>query len=197
MKCTNAGCENDARSEGRRPGKYCSNACKQESYRNRHKALRYENTRKKILYFSGIEKKATAHVLVQEKASGMISQLLYNPALLTACADIDLVMDSGAYTKELGRQDIESYAALIIKLGLRCTWYAMPDVIGSQEKSNENYRFLLSLLLTILRKIFASLTSKFPVTTAQRTEQADFLTYHFPHNVFTNPTFVFEGEWSP
>lgn len=97
-------------------------------------------------YFSGIEKRATAQVLVQEQASGMMSQLLYSPALLAHCEDIPLVMDSGAYTKELSRQDIEQYAALIVSLGERCLWYANADVIGDQQKSNDNYVFLLSLL---------------------------------------------------
>lgn len=97
-------------------------------------------------FFSGIEKRATAAVLVQEQASGMMSQLLYSPALLAHCEGIPLVMDSGAYTKELSKQDIEQYAALIVSLGERCLWYANADVIGNQAKSNDNYAFLLSLL---------------------------------------------------
>lgn len=102
------------------------------------------------LFFSGIEKKATADVLVKLGAAGMMSQLLYSPNLLEACADIPLVLDSGAYTKELTRRDIEKYADLIIKLNDRCIWYANADCIGNQQKTNENYTFLLSLLPTEL-----------------------------------------------
>jgi len=151
MICTcGCGYEVDTSKSRGEPRLFYSNACKQRFYRqskrNSKRNTLEENSKEKTLYFSGIEKRATAQVLVQEKASGMMSQLLYNPALLVACGDIELVMDSGAYTKELNRQDIERYAALIIKLGVRCTWYAAPDVIGSQEKSNRNYDFLLSLL---------------------------------------------------
>jgi hypothetical protein len=99
-----------------------------------------------VFYFSGIEKAATAQALVREQASGMMSQLLYNPQLLDACATINLVMDSGAYSKMLEKKDIEEYASLISILGERCTWYANADVIGNQEQSNANYFYLLSLL---------------------------------------------------
>lgn len=97
-------------------------------------------------FFSGIEKSATAAVLIKESAAGMMSQLLYRENLLTDCGSIPLVMDSGAFTKELTMRDIEKYASIIQKLGDRCIWYANADCIGNQEKSNENYKFLCSLL---------------------------------------------------
>ena len=56
------------------------------------------------LYFSGIEKAATANVLVQQHAAGMMSQLQYSPELLFACHDIRIVMDSGAYSQQLTHQ---------------------------------------------------------------------------------------------
>jgi hypothetical protein len=97
-------------------------------------------------YFSGIEKRSTAQVLSKAGAAGMMSQLQYSPALLADCDDIPLVLDSGAYTHPLGKRDIEKYAGLISKLGTRCEWYAGPDCIGNQEKSNQSYAYLLSLL---------------------------------------------------
>lgn len=97
-------------------------------------------------YFSGIEKSATAEALVREQASGMMSRLQYSPRLLEACGGIRLVMDCGAFSKPLTRADIEQYAHLIVTLRERCEWYAAPDCIGDQQKSNENYTFLLSLL---------------------------------------------------
>lgn len=100
----------------------------------------------KTFFFSGIEKTATAAVLIKESAAGMMSQLLYRENLLNDCGSIPLVMDSGAFTKELAVSDIEKYAGLIQKLGDRCIWYANADCIGNQEKSNENYKFLCSLL---------------------------------------------------
>lgn len=101
-------------------------------------------------YFSGIEKKATAQVLTRECAAGMMSQLECSASLLAACGDMPLVIDSGAYSKDLDRRDIEDYAQLIQQLGERAIWYANADEIGSQEKSNENYHFLCSLLPTDL-----------------------------------------------
>lgn len=101
---------------------------------------------KSTLFFSGIEKAATADILVREDASGMMSQLLYRPQLLAACGNIPLVMDSGAYSKELTKRDVDGYAALVQRLGKRCIWYASCDVIGDQEKSNAHYHYLLSLL---------------------------------------------------
>lgn len=98
------------------------------------------------LYFSGIEKAATANVLVQQHAAGMISQLQYSPELLLACHDIKLVMDSGAYSRVLTHKDIERYARIIITLGDRCEWYTSPDCIGDQAQSEKNYCYLLSLL---------------------------------------------------
>ena len=97
-------------------------------------------------YFSGIEKRATAEALLSQSAAGMISQLLYSPSLLQACCDMPLVMDSGAYTKELTPEDIADYACLIASLGERCIWYANADCIGDQPRSNRNYDLLLSLL---------------------------------------------------
>ncbi len=105
-----------------------------------------------MFYFSGIEKKATAQTLVQERAAGMMSQLLYSSTLLHACEDIPLVLDSGAYSKVLTKEDIQKYAQLIEHLGERCNWYANADCIGDQERSNENYSYLLSLLPSHLHK---------------------------------------------
>lgn len=99
------------------------------------------------LYFSGIEKAATAQVLGDLGAAGMMSRLQYSDALMQACEQIvDLVMDCGSFTKPLTQDDIVAYASLIIKLGNRCTWYANADVIGCQEQSLVNYHVLLSLL---------------------------------------------------
>lgn len=97
--------------------------------------------------FSGIEKTATAQAVVEEQAAGMISFWRATPALLDACSSIKtLVIDSGIYSKPHTQQDIERYAEFIIRLGERCLWYAMPDVIGDQVQSNKNYEKLLSLL---------------------------------------------------
>lgn len=130
---------------------YCSDRCRQRAHRNVTKQTCNNVTKlKSEFFFSGIEKAATAHVLVKEKASGMMSQLLYRDALLARCGSIPLVMDSGAYTKVLSKKDIEIYASLISRLGTRCLWYANADVIGDQEKSNENYAYLRSLLPEVL-----------------------------------------------
>lgn len=138
-----------------RPRKYCSDACKQLAYRSRLVTkLDVDNVtklRKPDFYFSGIEKAATAQILVKEAASGMMSQLLYRESLIAACQDITLVMDSGAYTKALTKADIEAYAAIISRLGKRCVWYANADKIGDQEQSNQNYAYLCSLLPEHLR----------------------------------------------
>lgn len=100
------------------------------------------------LYFGGIEKKATADILMNMKmsASGMMSQFQYSQQLLSDCGTIPMAMDSGAFSKVLTRQDIEKYAALIMANAARFEWFANADVIGDQAKSNENYTFLLSLL---------------------------------------------------
>jgi hypothetical protein len=100
----------------------------------------------RTFFFSGIEKAATADALAHEGAAGMISRLQYSANLMEACGSIPLVMDCGAFTRPLSRQDIEQYAKLIVLLGDRCEWYAAPDKIGDQHQSNENYTFLLSLL---------------------------------------------------
>lgn len=100
----------------------------------------------KTYYFGGIEKQATAQILQSQHAAGMMSQLLYSPALMEACDGLTLVMDSGAYSKELTEEDIAAYASLIIQLDDRCIWYANADCIGDQEKTNRNYDYLLSLL---------------------------------------------------
>lgn len=131
-----------------RPRQFYSEQC---ATRFRVRKYRYNLEESKCngkpdFYFSGIEKSATAQVLVKEAASGMMSQLLYRPNLLIACKDIPLVMDSGAYTKDLTKSDVEAYASLISRLRNRCIWYANADVIGNQERSNEHYHFLLSLL---------------------------------------------------
>lgn len=99
-------------------------------------------------YFGGIEKRVTAQILGQEKAAGMMSWLQYSPTLMSACIEskLSLVIDSGAYSIFLTESDIERYAALIILLGESVIWYAAPDCIGDQKKSNENYVHLLSLL---------------------------------------------------
>jgi hypothetical protein len=77
----------------------------------------------------------------------MINRLQYSDDLMQACQDIvDLVMDCGSFTKPLTSDEIVEYALLIIKLGHRITWYANADVIGNQEQSLKNYKFLLSLL---------------------------------------------------
>lgn len=127
-----------------RPRSFCSDRCRQRAHRDVTKLQQYVT--KSDFYFSGIEKAATAQVLVRERASGMMSQLLYRPSLLKACGDIPLVMDSGAFTKVLSKRDIDAYAAIIGRLGRRCEWYANADVIGDQEASNANYAYLLSLL---------------------------------------------------
>ncbi|SRR6266581_1579938 len=98
------------------------------------------------MYFSGIEKRTTADVLIAENASGMMSICQYTDQLVHDCKSISLVMDSGAFAKELTRQDIERYAQVILKHHARFAWFANCDSIGDQVKSNENYRFLLSLL---------------------------------------------------
>jgi hypothetical protein len=99
------------------------------------------------LYFSGIEKAATAQVLGELGAAGMMNRLQYSDTLMQACEQIvDLVMDCGSFTKPLTPDDIVAYAHLIIKLGNRFCWYANADVIGNQEQSLVNYHFLLSLL---------------------------------------------------
>jgi hypothetical protein len=98
------------------------------------------------MYFSGISTSKLAGALVDTDAPGMMSQLVYTPFLLEKCKNIPLVVDSGAYTKALTRADIEAYARLIILLGVRVIWYAAPDAMGDQARSNENYNYLLSLL---------------------------------------------------
>jgi len=99
-------------------------------------------------YFSGIEKRATAEALGKADAAGMLNRLQYSDNLMAVCTafNLRLVMDCGSYSAPMSRSDIEAYAALIIKLGTLVVWYAMPDEIGNQEKSNENYAYLLSLL---------------------------------------------------
>jgi hypothetical protein len=97
-------------------------------------------------YFSGIEKRSTAEVLIKTSSSGMLNQIQYSPNLLDACGSIPLVLDSGAYSKALSNKDIESYAQLISLLGDRCDWYDAPDAIGNQEKSIILIAFLLSIL---------------------------------------------------
>lgn len=139
-----------------RSRQFCSDRC---ASRARMRALRIRqkqcvteivteisNRSERTFYFSGIEKDATAKVLVDERACGMMSQLLYRDSLLVACKDIPLVVDSGAYSIELTRKEIEKYAALIGRVGRRVIWYAAPDKIGDQERSEENYHYLLSLL---------------------------------------------------
>lgn len=44
-KCAILNCENEAKSTGKRPGKYCSDACKQEAYRNRQSEQRNKRLR--------------------------------------------------------------------------------------------------------------------------------------------------------
>jgi len=99
-------------------------------------------------YFSGIEKAATAKVLGEMQATGMMSRLQYSDDLMQVCNDLNLVlvMDSGAFTRPLTRAEIRAYALLIIKLGARCLWYANADVRGDQVQSHANYQHLLSLL---------------------------------------------------
>src|SRR5436190_1397124 len=95
------------------------------------------------IFFSGIEKAETARMLSAVHGSaGMISFLQYSENLFEACESYGLcmVMDSGAYSRSLGRKDIERYAKVIVTLGDRCEWYANADQIGNQEQSNVNYR---------------------------------------------------------
>lgn len=82
-------------------------------------------------------------------ARGMMSFLQYSPTLFDTCCEeygLRLVMDSGAFSKPLSAKDIERYAGVIATLGDRCEWYASADVIADQPRSNQNYKFLLSLL---------------------------------------------------
>lgn len=100
------------------------------------------------MYLSGLEKVKTVQLLSRiPDAAGMMSYWEYSPNLFAACAEIRrMVMDSGAFSRPLGRKDIERYAGVIATLGDRCEWYANADVLGDQGQSNENYRFLLSLI---------------------------------------------------
>lgn len=101
------------------------------------------------LYCSGIEKAATARMIGDEHAAGMMSQLEYSPELFQACLDAgitQLVFDSGAYSKKLSHKDIERYAGIIRATHEHVLWYAAPDCRGDQEQSNANYAYLLSLL---------------------------------------------------
>jgi hypothetical protein len=101
------------------------------------------------LYFSGIEKAATAQVLAEVGAAGMMNRLQYSESLMAACDDChlqNLVMDCGSFTRPLTPEEIVDYSLLIQRLGDRFIWYANPDVIGNQEQSYINYRYLLSLL---------------------------------------------------
>lgn len=102
------------------------------------------------IFFGGIEKKATAEILIKEKVSGMMSWLEYSPALLESCDTLPLVFDCGAYSLLLSARDIEQYAQFIVSIGNRGIWYASPDCIGNQQKSNENRVYLLSLLPSFL-----------------------------------------------
>lgn len=122
----------------------CATRYRVRKYRYNHAEVACNG--KSDFYFSGIEKFATAQVLVKESASGMMSQLLYRDNLIAACKNIPLVMDSGAFTKDLTRKDIDTYAKIISRLGKRCIWYSNADKIGDQEQSNLNYAYLLSLL---------------------------------------------------
>lgn len=98
MQCACGGGNNIVQPLTGRPRAYYSSACKQRIYRQRVTKLDSTVT-KPTFYFSGIEKFATAQVLVKEQASGMISQLLYRENLIAACKKIPLVMDSGAATQ--------------------------------------------------------------------------------------------------
>jgi hypothetical protein len=88
------------------------------------------------------------HILHKEQAAGMVMRFVLTERMIETLRALRLrmVMDSGAFVKDLTHEDIESYAQMIIQYADLFEWFANCDKIGDQEQSNANYAYLLSLL---------------------------------------------------
>jgi hypothetical protein len=99
-------------------------------------------------FFSGVNRRGLVYLLRGVQAAAMVSFLDCSRSVRWALEDmsLDFAVDSGSYTKPLLPHEIRQYAAFIEQMEGRAAWYAAPDVMSNQEASNENYRYLLSLL---------------------------------------------------
>jgi hypothetical protein len=100
------------------------------------------------LYFSGMDRPSFLQILHKEQAAGMVMRFVLTERMIETLRDCHLrmVMDSGAFVKDLTQEDIESYARMVILHADLFEWFANCDKIGDQEQSNANYAYLLSLL---------------------------------------------------
>jgi hypothetical protein len=98
-------------------------------------------------YYSGVNKPALLEVLARKSASGMVNALYAGQRALLEAYErypgVSLALDSGAYQ---GYCDVEGYARLIRKIGVRMTWCASMDALHNQRRSDEQYQRLMRLL---------------------------------------------------